>query len=106
MILKHVCNVQTFKHKISEKIQTLPHASLQELKFIVEFIEEIDTKHEIQNEIIDHIEKKRFPKTTEKSLSGSDSSLHLALQYKILMVILQGMPYNCISHVIDTYVTK
>ena len=79
-ILKHACNFQTFQHKIVEKLQNLPQASLQELKFISEFIGDLDSKEEIQNIIIGHIQKKRFPKIAEKTLSGSDSSLHLALQ--------------------------
>ena len=55
-ILKHACNFQTFQHKIVEKLQNLPHASLQELKFISEFIGDLDSKEEIQNYIIDHIQ--------------------------------------------------
>ena len=90
-ILKHACNFQTFQHKIVEKLQNLPQASLQELKFISEFIGDLDSKEEIQNNIIGHIQKKRFPKIAEKALSGSDSSLHLALQ------VIDFQKVSCVS---------
>lgn len=76
-ILKYACNFQTFQHKIVEKLKILPNVSLQELKFVAEFIEEFDSKEEITIDIIEHVKKKRFPKINQQSLSGSDSSLHL-----------------------------
>ena len=60
-----------------EKIKILPNASLQELKFVAEFIEEVDSKEEISIDIIEHVKMKRIPKINEQSLSGPDSSQHL-----------------------------
>ena len=90
-ILKHACNFQTFQHKIVEKLQNLPQASLQELKFISEFIGDLDSKEEIQNYIIDHIQKKRFPKIAEKSLSGWQVAIAL------------GLPNTTYQQIVKTY---
>ena len=60
-----------------EKIKILPNASLQELKFVAEFIEEVDSKEEITIDIIEHVKMNRIPKINEQSLSGPDSSQHL-----------------------------
>ena len=99
-ILKHACNFQTFQHKIVEKLQNLPQASLQELKFISEFIGDLDSKEDMQNNIIGHIQKKRFPKIAEKALSGSDSSLHLALQ------VINFQKVYFFPYIIDAFSTQ
>ena len=53
--------LQPTDSKIVEKLQILPQAGLQELKFISEFIGDLDSIEEVQNNIIGHIQKKRFP---------------------------------------------
>ena len=94
--MRQACHPQSFLHKIDEKLKILPHATLQELKFIAEFIGELDsnTLKEAQKDIVDHIKKKRFPKISEQALSGSDSSLHLSLQYDILRFVLMEKTDN------------